>query len=156
MKKIIFTFVILVFVSCKNEKDNTIYGSSLITGRQHIYKLHLEKKDVVYNYHYKHQKDTSGSLLFRYNDKKQELNLGTRNFFKTQKTFKYNSLTFDFYQMSKSNTGGAIIVFNKEYGVLATMTFAAHFVFLDKQLSLEKNQKLFDKISADVLNKPKK
>lgn len=156
MKKIIFIVVsVLMFISCNKEKKTLVYGYSVLKEKFQTYTLNIVETDSVTEYKYYHKKHKEGNLFLKFKKKENIITADFGVFSMIDKSFVYKNLKFYFYRVTKKGSRPATILFHKDYGLLASSTTGASFVFLKEQLSKEKNNMLFNEMKA-VVNPSKK
>ena len=147
----IFVIVsVLLFLSCKekslNIESSTVYGTSIFSGNYQKYKLEIKKTDSLDSYNYHHQENFLGNLFIRYNEKDDYINSKFGKFTVENKSKSYRGFTFKYYSTKTNGPQTSIIVFNKEYGIIATSTYGARFLFLKDSLPVAKTKEIFDEI----------
>lgn len=150
-------FAIALFAICFSCKEKPlditskkVYGFSLASNNFQKYELKKVITDSVMQYNYHHNKNKNGNLFVNY-DKKANLIKGKfGTFIKEDYSYNYRGFTFDFYNTRKKGMKSSTILFNKDYGILATQTYGVSFLFLKDSLSVKKNKELFDNISASL------
>ena len=154
LSKIVLMVSVLFFLSCKEKPLNidspTVFGMSLFSGKYQNYELEIKKTDSLDNYNYHHQKNVLGNLFIKYNEKEDYIDSKFGKFTAVNKSKTYRGFLFNYYSTKKNGPKTSIIVFNKEYGIIATSTYGADFLFLKDSVSVEKKKEIFNDIISGL------
>ena len=150
MKKVVVSFTIIIFliISCNKKytkaENRLIY--SLQSNKVDNLLLKVENKDSIIDYKYK-SKDSIKNFGFRYYIEKDVL-VGDGVFkFKGKKIF-FRNKNYKIYGYSKNGlvSHPRFILFRKDYGIIANITYGAGFLFLKDTIVNENTSQLFSKI----------
>ncbi len=146
----------IVLLSSCNEApldmtSKKVFGLSTASGNYQNYELKIEKNDSLTKYTYHNQKSNLGNLSINYFEKGDSIASKYGNFTALSKTYTYRGALLKYYSTKKSGKAYSIIVFNKEYGIIATSTYGANFLFLKEKIAAEKGKNSFNEI-VEILN----
>ena len=140
-KLFILLIFILVYISCdKNEYNSPVLVYSMKSDVPEIYLLNTKNEDVIVNFAYSYRKsDSLINLDFKYLKEKDILVMGLDTLNKIESVFKPKNMEFNMYQSNRNKDEVRTYVFNKEFGLFASLGFKSHQLFLkDSVNSLEK------------------
>jgi len=153
-KLIILAIVGMMFTSCKEKPLNIeatkVYGFSMASKNFQKYELKKSENDSILKFHYQHQKSNQGDLVIDYNKNEDQIVTQFGKFLKENYSYTYRGYEFVFYNTKLKGAKNSTILFNKDYGVLATQTSRVSFLFLKDSLSAGKNKEIFDNISNSL------
>ncbi len=154
LSKIVVLVSVLFFLSCKEKPLNidspSVFGMSIFSGKHQNYELEIKKTDSLDNYNYHHQKNVLGNLFIKYYEKEDYIDSKFGKFTMVNKSKTYRGFLFKYYSTKKKGPKGSVIVFNKEYGIIATSAYGADFLFLKDSVSIEKNKEIFTEIISGI------
>ena len=140
-KLFIILIFILVNISCgKNEYNSPVLVYSMKSDVPESYLLNTKKEDAFVNFEYSYRKlDSLIKLDFKYLKEKDILVNGLDTLNKIESVFKPKNMEFNMYQNNRNKDEIRTYVFNKNFGLLASLSFKSHQLFLkDSVNSLEK------------------
>ena len=140
MKNIFLLCCTIFFFSCsKKQQDVPVFKYALEQKDSEYYVLNSELNNGVAVFKYVNAKDILQNLDLKFIIEKESLNLNQEIYTITSKTYSSASLEFKMYQKKDVKNNISTLVFNKEYGLLASVSAKANFVLLkDTFTALEK------------------
>jgi len=130
----------ILFFSCsKKQQDIPVYKYALEQKYSEYYVLNSYLKNGIAVFKYANTNDVLQNLDLKFNIEKESLNLNQETHTLTLKTYSSASLEFKMYQKKDVKNNISTLVFNKDYGLLASFSAKANFVLLkDTVTALEK------------------
>lgn len=140
MKNIFLLCCTIFFFSCsKKQQDVPVFKYALEQKDSEYYVLNSELNNGVAVFKYVNAKDILQNLDLKFIIEKESLNLNQETYTLTLKTYSSASLEFKMYQKKDVKNNISTLVFNKDYGLLASVSAKANFVLLkDTVTALEK------------------
>ena len=140
MKNIFLLCCTIFFFSCsKKQQDVPVFKYALEQKDSEYYVLNSELNNGVAVFKYVNAKDILQNLDLKFIIEKESLNLNQETYTITSKTYNSASLEFKMYQKKDVKNNISTLVFNKDYGLLASVSAKANFVLLkDTVTALEK------------------
>ena len=149
-----FLVIFLFFAfSCTSKKNEEIILYNLMSNKIENLTLNIKYKDSVIDYKYGF-KENYKDFDFRYYLKKDILVDEDVLYYKN-KQFIHQNIIFKLYGLGKDNGGVShprMYFFNKDFGILANVTYGVPFVFLKDSISLLESEILFKKIIFEINN----
>lgn len=155
MKYIHFYFlvVLLVLNSCKSKEENIlIFKYALETNKTEKYILTTKKKDSLVYFEYRNLNDTIPLFNFNYFSEKEQLVIKSKTFLYTKENYNLDSFKFKIFQIKEPNTGIRTLVFNENYGLLASVEFGENFIFSKDSITPKIKELTFKKIFRSINN----
>lgn len=149
MKSLKFYSLLMVFFifSCGRKENNiTIFSYSLSHNKIQNLKLNINKSNDIFDFEYLNSKDSTRRLRLKYNLEKDVLISDFDTFLPTIKTYQSQDLVYKIYQTKVVRSHNRTLVFNKDYGLLANITYGANSVFLKYSLSKNKTDLIFKEV----------
>jgi hypothetical protein len=155
MKNIYFYSLSLFFLccSCGSEEENVLtFKYALETNKVEKYLLNTQKNDSIFQYEYRNLNDTLPLYNFDYMLDKEQLQLKDKTFLAAKENYNSGSFKFKIFQIKDSNTGIRTLVFNENYGLLASVEFGENFIFSRDSLTPKIKELTFKKIFRSINN----
>jgi hypothetical protein len=155
MKHIHFYFLALLFLlySCSSKEKNTlIFKYALETNKTEKYILNIQKKDASYLFEYRNLNDTILLFDFNYIKDKEQLILKSETFLSTAENYDSDSFKFKIFQIKDSTASIRTLVFNENYGLLASLGFGENFIFSKDSIAPRTKELTFKKIFRSINN----
>ena len=153
MKNVFFsclTFLLLLF-SCDNKSEtNLIYHLALQNDKVEYLTSNIEEKDNLVNYTYIHSKDSIKNIFLKYDSNKNVLISDLDTFFISNKSFKTKNVIFGMYQKKEIKSHNTTLVFNKDYGLFATLGYGANFLFLKDSISASQKEIIYKQLFLNL------
>jgi hypothetical protein len=148
-----FLVVLLVLNSCGSKEENTlIFKYALETNKTEKYLLNTKKNDSVVHFEYRNLNDTISLFDFNYIPDKEQLIIKSKTFFYTNENYNSDSFKFKIFQIKEPNTGIRTLVFNENYGLLASVAFGENFIFSKDSITPKIKELTFKKIFRSINN----
>ena len=130
----------ILFFSCsRKQQDIPVYKYALEQKDSEYYLLNSDLKNGVAVFKYANANNVLQNLDLKFIIEKESLNLNQETYTITSKTYSSASLEFKMYQKKDVKNNISTLVFNKDYGLLASVSAKANFVLLkDTVTTLEK------------------
>jgi hypothetical protein len=139
--------------SCGSEGENDLtFKYALETNKVEKYLLNTKKNDSIFYYEYRNLNDTLPLYDFDYILDKEQLQLKDKTFLYAKENYNSGSYKFKIFQIKGSNTGMRTLVFNQNYGLLASVEFGANFIFSKDSLTPKIKELTFKKIFRSINN----
>jgi hypothetical protein len=155
MKYTYFYFLSLFFLlsSCDRKEENVlIFKYALETNITEKYVLNTKKNDSIFYFQYRNLKDISSLYDLNYIFGKKQLKLQSKTFLATEENYNSESFKFKIFEIKDSNTVLRTIVFNENYGLLASIGFGENFIFSKDSISPKIKELTFKKIFRSINN----
>lgn len=155
MKNTYFYALSLFFLccSCGSEGENDlIYRYALETNKVEKYRLNTQENDATFQYEYWSLTDSLPLYDLNYVSDKEQLLLKGKTFLDANEAYNSGSFQFKIFQIKRSNTAIRTLVFNKNYGLLASLGFGANFIFSKDSLTPKIKELTFKKIFRSINN----
>jgi hypothetical protein len=155
MKYIHFYFLVILLVlnSCGSKEENTlIFKYALETNITEKYLLNTKKNDSVVYFEYRNLNDTTPLFDFNYIPDKEQLIIKSKTFSYTNENYNLDNLKFKIFQIKESNMGIRTLVFNENYGLLASVAFGENFIFSKDSITPKIKELTFKKIFRSINN----
>ena len=155
MKNIFLLCCTIFFFSCsKKQQDVPVFKYALEQKDSEYYVLNSELNNGVALFKYGNAKDILQNLDLKFIIEKESLNLNQEIYTITSKTYSSASLEFKMYQKKDVKNNISTLVFNKDYGLLASVSAKANFVLLKDTLTALEKEVFFKELFIN-LNKIK-
>jgi hypothetical protein len=153
MKNSIYSFFFVTFLlaSCTGNYQNIpIFGYEL--GNRKIQKLNLNIRttDNVVNFEYLQKNDSLKNINLKYDVQKDFIAIALDTFNKIQNTYKLKTVTYEMYQLKKDKNNIRTLVFNADYGLLASLGIDADRAFLEDSISANTKEFLFKELYINL------
>jgi hypothetical protein len=155
MKYTYFYFLSLFFLlsSCTGKEENTlIFKYALETNTAEKYVLNTKKNDSILYFQYRNLKDTRSLYDLNYIVSKEQLKLQSKTFLVTQENYNSESFKFNIFEIKDSSTVLRTLVFNENYGLLASIGFGENFIFSKDSITPKTKELTFKKIFRSINN----
>ena len=155
MKNTYFYALSLFFLccSCGSEGENDlIYRYALETNKVEKYRLNTQENDAALHYEYRSLNDSLLLYNLSYIIDKEQLQLKAKTFLDAKENYNSGSFKFKIFQIKRSNTDIRTLVFNKNYGLLASLGFGENFIFSKDSLTPKIKELTFKKIFRSINN----
>jgi len=155
MKYIYFYFLPLFFLlsSCNRKEENTlIFKYALETNTTEKYVLNTKKNDSIFYFQYRNLKDTLSLFDLDYIVGKEQLKLQSKMFLATEENYNSEGFKFNIFEIKESNTVLRTLVFNENYGLLASIGFGENFIFSKDSITPKIKELTFKKIFRSINN----
>jgi hypothetical protein len=155
MKYIHFYFLVILLVlnSCGSKEENTlIFKYALETNITEKYLLNTKKNDSVVYFEYRNLNDTTPLFDFNYIPDKEQLIIKSKTFSYTNENYNLDNLKFKIFQIKESNMVIRTLVFNENYGLLASVAFGENFIFSKDSITPKIKELTFKKIFRSINN----
>jgi hypothetical protein len=155
MKNPYFYALSLFFLccSCGSEVENVLtFKYALETNKVEKYLLNTQKNDSIFYYEYRNLNDSLPLYDFDYILDKEQLQLKDKTFLSAKENYNSGSFKFKIFQIKGSNTGIRTLVFNENYGLLASVEFGENFIFSKDSLTPKIKELTFKKIFRSINN----
>ena len=155
MKNIFLLCCTIFFFSCsKKQQDVPVFKYALEQKDSEYYLLNSDLKNGVAVFKYANANDVPQNLDLKFNIEKESLNLNQETYTLTLKTYSSSSLEFKMYQKKDVKNNISTLVFNKDYGLLASVSAEANFVLLKDTITALEKEMFFKELFIN-LNKIK-
>jgi hypothetical protein len=155
MKNIFLLCCTIFFFSCsKKQQDVAVFKYALEQKDSEYYVLNSELNNGVAVFKYVNAKDILQNLDLKFIIEKESLNLNQEIYTITSKTYSSASLEFKMYQKKDVKNNISTLVFNKDYGLLASVSAEANFVLLKDTITALEKEVFFKELFIN-LNKIK-
>jgi hypothetical protein len=155
MKYTCFYFLSLFFLlsSCDRKEENIlIFKYALETNTAEKYVLNTKKNDSILYFQYRNLKDTRSLYDLNYIVSKEQLKLQSKTFLVTQENYNSESFKFNIFEIKDSSTVLRTLVFNENYGLLASIGFGENFIFSKDSITPKTKELTFKKIFRSINN----
>jgi hypothetical protein len=155
MKYTYFYFLSLFFLlsSCDRKEENVlIFKYALETDTCEKYVLNTKKNDSIFYFQYRNLKDTGSLYDLNYIVGKEQLKLQSKTFLATEENYNSESFKFNIFEIKDSNTVLRTLVFNENYGLLASIGFGENFIFSKDSITPKIKELTFKKIFRSINN----
>ena len=155
MKYTYFYFLSLFFLlsSCDGKEENIlIFKYALETNTTQKYVLNTKKTDAILYFQYRNLKDTGSLYDLNYIVGKAQLKLQSKTFLATEENYNSENFKFNIFQIKASNTVLRTLVFNENYGLLASIGFGENFIFSKEAITPKIKELTFKKIFRSINN----
>ena len=155
-RKFLVFLLVLVFYSCglSNQKSK-MYVYAFATYKSEPYTFLKQNTKAGLSYAYKHQADSIKDFYLTYAKSKDFLIDGLDTLYFTSKYYKTSDVTFKAYQKKVIQSHNRILIFEKDYGILANLAFGANYLFTKDSLPSLQNEEILKQIML-ALNKIEK
>jgi len=155
MKNIYLLCCTIFFFSCsKKQQDVPVFKYALEQKDSEYYVLNSELNNGVAVFKYGNAKDILQNLDLKFIIEKESLILNQEIYTITSKTYSSASLEFKMYQKKDVKNNISTLVFNKDYGLLASVSAKANFVLLKDTINALEKEVFFKELFIN-LNKIK-
>jgi hypothetical protein len=155
MKYIYFYFLValLVLNSCGSKEENIlIFKYALETKKTEKYILNTKKNDSIVHFEYRNLNDTIPLFDFNYIPDKEQLIIKSKTLRYTNENYNLDSFKFKIFQIKESDMGIRTLVFNENYGLLASIAFGENFIFSKDSITPKIKELTFKKIFRSINN----
>jgi hypothetical protein len=155
MKYTYFYLLTLFFLlsSCDSKEENVlIFKYALETNSTEKYVLNTKKNDSILYFQYRNLKDTLSLYDLNYLVGKEQLKLQSKTFLATEENYSSESFKFNIFEIKESNTVLRTLVFNENYGLLASIGFGENFIFSKDSITPKIKELTFKKIFRSINN----
>ena len=144
-------FVIIFVVSCAKEENNIpIFGYSLQHNKVQKLKLIIKELDSSKEFDYVNATDSIKNIKIIYNLEKDFLLSEIDTFYVIKNIYNSKNLVFKMYQSKEIKSHNRTLVFNKDYGLLASLAIGADFIFLKDSIANIESTEVFKEIFLDL------
>jgi hypothetical protein len=153
MKFIYFLLLNLCFCSCVNDGNNIpVYKYALETIKVENYILNTKNFDSILYFAYENTKDSIVGYDLNFEVQNKQLELESRIFLPTVENYLDDGYNFKIYQRKDVDNDIRTLVFDQNYGLLASLRFGENFIFSKDSLSAQIKELTFKKIFRSVNN----
>ena len=141
MKKLIaFVLLMVMLSSCDKNKVNVpVFVYNMKSDYPENYILNSDNENSCIQFMYSTKADAASKIDIKYLKEQQWLVLGLDTLYPIKSTFKPRNTEFKMYQTKQKRSHIKTYVFNKDYGLFASLGFKSHQLFLkDSVTELEK------------------
>jgi hypothetical protein len=143
--------VLFVAFSCESEQKNiSVFRYSLQNDSIQKLKLNTIKEGDLKIFKYQNSQDSIKSIDFKYNLDRDFLITDIDTFLVQKNTYKSKSLEFKMYQTKEVTSHNITLVFNENYGLLASLAVGADFIFLKDSLANKDRNIIFKEIFLNL------
>ena len=149
MKKVVLYIVLisLIIISCKREEINTpIIVYSINKDTPECYILNSKHESEFINFKYVSSENSNLSLEFKYDLDKDYLLMASDTLYSIKSVYKPKDVEFKMYQIRQKRSHIRTLVFNEEYGLLASLSFKSHKLFLKDSISFLEKETIFKEL----------
>jgi len=148
-------FALLVFLitiySCGNSNTSeTIFLHSLQNDKIEKLLFTKIKNEALIEYNYTQDKDAIKNIFLKYDSNKNVLISDLDTFLMTNKSFKTKKVNFGMYQSKIIKSHNTTFVFNKDYGLFATLGYGANFLFLKDSTSAIQREIIYKQLFLNL------
>jgi hypothetical protein len=148
-----FLALILLLSSCNNNEENIlIFKYALETNKVEKYILNTQKNDSILYFEYRNLKDTLPLYDLNYIVAKEQLKFKSKTFLGTQENYNSDSFIFKIFQIKEPNASSLTLVFNENYGLLASVGYGENFIFSKDAITPKIKELTFKKIFRSINN----
>ena len=148
-----FLGLLLVLNSCGSKEENIlIFKYALENTEMEKYILNTKKNDSLVHFEYRNLNDTIPLFDMNYILDKEQLIMKSKTFFYTNENYNLDSFKFKIFQIKESNTSIKTLVFNQNYGLLASVEFGENFIFSKDSITPKIKELTFKKIFRSINN----
>jgi len=155
MKYTYFYFLSLFFLvsSCDRKEENVlIFKYALETDTTEKYVLNTKKNDSIFYFQYRNLNDMGSLYDLNYIVDKEQLKLQSKTFLATEENYNSESFKYNIFEIKDSNTVLRTLVFNENYGLLASIGFGENFIFSKDSITPKIKELTFKKIFRSINN----
>jgi hypothetical protein len=155
MKYTYFYFLSLFFLvsSCDRKEENVlIFKYALETDTTEKYVLNIKKNDSIFYFQYRNLNDTGSLYDLNYIVGKEQLKLQSKTFLATEENYNSESFKYNIFEIKDSNIVLRTLVFNENYGLLASIGFGENFIFSKDSITPKIKELTFKKIFRSINN----
>jgi hypothetical protein len=155
MKYTYFYFLSLFFLvsSCDRKEENVlIFKYALETDTTEKYVLNIKKNDSIFYFQYRNLNDTGSLYDLNYIVGKEQLKLQSKTFLATEENYNSERFKYNIFEIKDSNTVLRTLVFNENYGLLASIGFGENFIFSKDSITPKIKELTFKKIFRSINN----
>jgi len=153
MKSVKFYLLVIVFValSCESEQKNvSVFRYSLQNDSIQKLKLNTNNKPDLKIFKYELLQDSLKNTDFKYNLERDYLIFDIDTFIVQENTYKSKSFEFKMYQTKEVTSQNRTLVFNENYGLLASLAIGADFIFLKDSIANKDKNVIFKEIFLNL------
>jgi hypothetical protein len=133
--KFYFLGFILFWYSCASKETKfSIYKYSLEARVAENFILNTREKDSLMLYEYTTAKDSVLPNTYSYLADKEMLKFKSRTFVSTGMKYRFDNYVFIIYQEKTVQDTAVTLVFNKDYGLFASLGFGENFIFTKEEM----------------------
>ena len=148
---IILLLLIVVLVSCdKNEENVPVFVYNMKSNYPEKYLLNSENENSSIQFKYSTKADAATKINIKYLKEKQLLILGLDTLISIKSTFKPRNTEFKMYQTKQKSNPITTYVFNKDYGLFASLGFKSHQLFLKDSITALEKETIFKGIFIEL------
>jgi|TARA_B110000977_G_scaffold116802_1_gene150923 hypothetical protein len=155
MKYTYFYFLSLFFLvsSCDRKEENVlIFKYALETDTTEKYVLNIKKNDSIFYFQYRNLNDTGSLYDLNYIVGKEQLKLQSKTFLATEENYNSERFKYNIFEIKDSNIVLRTLVFNENYGLLASIGFGENFIFSKDSITPKIKELTFKKIFRSINN----
>tara|TARA_B110000240_G_scaffold186926_1_gene224090 strand:+ start:723 stop:1202 length:480 start_codon:yes stop_codon:yes gene_type:complete len=155
MKYTYFYFLSLFFLvsSCDRKEENVlIFKYALETDTTEKYVLNIKKNDSIFYFQYRNLNDTGSLYDLNYIVGKEQLKLQSKTFLATEENYNSERFKYNIFEIKDSNNVLRTLVFNENYGLLASIGFGENFIFSKDSITPKIKELTFKKIFRSINN----
>jgi hypothetical protein len=155
MKYTYFYFLSLFFLvsSCDRKEENVlIFKYALETDTTEKYVLNTKKNDSIFYFQYRNLNDTGSLYDLNYIVGKEQLKLQSKTFLATEENYNSERFKYNIFEIKDSNIVLRTLVFNENYGLLASIGFGENFIFSKDSITPKIKELTFKKIFRSINN----
>ena len=155
MKYTYFYFLSLFFLvsSCdRKEENDLIFKYALETDTTEKYVLNIKKNDSIFYFQYRNLNDTGSLYDLNYIVGKEQLKLQSKTFLATEENYNSERFKYNIFEIKDSNIVLRTLVFNENYGLLASIGFGENFIFSKDSITPKIKELTFKKIFRSINN----
>lgn len=155
MKKLTYYlfFVIFLLVSCSgNEENIKVYGYELGNMQLQDFKLNIVHLDNEVYFEYLHETDSIKNIRLKYKPQEDFIIIGLDTFNLQQNSYKVQQELYNLYQEEKTKSHQRTLVFNRKFGLLASLVYGKDIVFLTDSISSAEKEFIFKDLFININN----
>lgn len=156
MKNLMYSllFFVFLFISCGgNENNISMYGYELGQNKIEKLKLNSDKTDTIITFKYIQKSDSLKNITLRHHLKKDVIIVDLDTFNKIPNIYKSKSLVYKMYQLKKDKKRYKTLVFNENYGLIASLGSGTDRIFLEDSITPIVKEFIFKDLFINVNSK---
>jgi hypothetical protein len=139
--------------SCDRKEENVlIFKYALETDTTEKYVLNIKKNDSIFYFQYRNLNDTGSLYDLNYIVGKEQLKLQSKTFLATEENYNSERFKYNIFEIKDSNIVLRTLVFNENYGLLASIGFGENFIFSKDSITPKIKELTFKKIFRSINN----
>ncbi|MFQ3297189.1 MAG: hypothetical protein ACI9JT_001275 [Polaribacter sp.] len=155
MKNVNIYLVLLTFLftSCREKQQNIlVFKYALETNKTEKYILNTQKNDSILYFEYRNLNNRLALYNLNYIVEKAQVKLKSKTFLGAEENYNFDGFKFKIFQIKEPITGIRTLVFNENYGLLASVRYGENFIFLKDSITPKIKELTFKKIFRSINN----